>query len=150
MTSVQATFMFTGDHFIPAELVAKLGNRIKFTNCRSPGEWSPTEKNHFDYGNAEIEMEGFSGRKIMKKMTAAQIEQYQRESWRKFRNLIAKVYQYHEIIRNAHVDDIELWCNVFDDGQCSMQFDPEDLKKLGEMNVSLSLTCWRGYYSNEY
>ena len=39
--------------------------------------------------------------------------------------------------------DITIWMYYAYDDQCNMEFEPEDMKRLGENNIKLCITCWR-------
>ncbi len=38
--------------------------------------------------------------------------------------------------------DISLWKLYAYDGQCNMEFSPEDMKRMGENDIALCVSCW--------
>lgn len=39
-------------------------------------------------------------------------------------------------------DDISIWFLYEYEGECNMEFNPEDLKKVGDLGISLCISCW--------
>ena len=41
-------------------------------------------------------------------------------------------------------DEVSIWYLYEYSGQCNMEFEPQDLKRLGNLGVRLCISCWEG------
>jgi hypothetical protein len=41
-------------------------------------------------------------------------------------------------------DDLSIWYLYEYDEQCNMEFHPRQLKKFGELDIVLCISCWQG------
>lgn len=51
--------------------------------------------------------------------------------------------KYQELfMAGVHKDDISVWMYYEYDRQCNMSFSPEDMKRLGDNQITLCISCW--------
>ncbi|MFQ4142113.1 hypothetical protein [Chlorogloeopsis sp. ULAP02] len=59
----------------------------------------------------------------------------------KFLNLLEGKYQKLSRV-GVNKDDISVWVYYEYDEQCNMSFSPEDMKRLGDNQITLCISCW--------
>ncbi|MEH1934731.1 MAG: hypothetical protein V7L14_13770 [Nostoc sp.] len=59
----------------------------------------------------------------------------------RFLNLLEDKYQQLSML-GVHKDDISIWMYYEYDEQCNMSFSPEDMKRLGDNQITLCISCW--------
>ena len=42
-----------------------------------------------------------------------------------------------------NTQNISIWCLYEYDEQCNMEFQPNELKRLGDAGITLCISCWR-------
>ncbi|MFB2923190.1 hypothetical protein ACE1CB_32500 [Aerosakkonema sp. BLCC-F2] len=58
-----------------------------------------------------------------------------------FLNLLEGKYQQLFLV-GVQKDDISVWMYYEYDEQCNMEFSPEDMKRLGDNQITLCISCW--------
>ncbi|MEH2423074.1 MAG: hypothetical protein V7K48_19825 [Nostoc sp.] len=58
-----------------------------------------------------------------------------------FLNLLEDKYQKLSILE-VHKDDISVWMYYKYEQQCNISFSPKDMKRLGDNQITLCISCW--------
>jgi hypothetical protein len=49
-----------------------------------------------------------------------------------------------EVLSQINIEDISIWYFYEYIGQCNIEFQPDVLKRLGNLKVTLCISCWEG------
>lgn len=133
MIRVSAVLSVWGEKFSPAEAERLAG--IVFSTKNEPGE--PGVRGRYagkprPYGSADLEASD------AEQAAAAARRALLDHVWLK------KVATVIPPCRLAGATDVELHLDIAHDGQCNVNFSPEEMRSLAELGIPLTLSCFEG------
>jgi len=112
---MDVSFVIRGDNFSPTLLEKKTGWTLSRKKLKSAVFCPPTSLSNNDNGEAGVE-------------------------W-----IVEKVGNYKNILKQCGADDCYLDIAVYYIGQCNMEFEPDLLRKISELNVPFWISCYEDY-----
>lgn len=110
---------FIGDNFYPTETEKNLN--IFFDEKNNPNEFLQDTKLYVDYGTATLIYEG---------------DDYPSDEYLNRVSLVCKRS------KDFSIDNIVLYMNIRHDGQCNLEFKPDFLKKIADMNIVFAISTY--------
>lgn len=125
MTTVRMTLNIFGDNFSPAAFIKDYKGGLFFSETHEKGQISSLRNEPLDYGYASADC---SDKPV---------------NWEETEEFINEVANLKNSMALFGIEEVDISCTVYDDGQCTMQFDPDYMAKLCSVGASLAITCER-------
>lgn len=123
MTTVRMTLQLFGDFFDVGAFINEYDGELDFNYVHKKGDWSNIRNQLYEDSCASSEC---SKKPI---------------TWAETEGFISSVSELKNYIKKYSIDQINVFCTVYDDGQCNLEFDSDYLKKISDIGGSLLLSC---------
>jgi hypothetical protein len=127
MIKIRSSCEITGESFSPAKF-SKISS-VRFVNAGEPGAIGKVGRYRgkpTPYGQATIE-----------------VSNKPEDDWSHFDKLLMILEGCIDALREAGAEDIDLSCSLFHDGQCNFAFSRDQLRRIANLKVSFSISCYR-------
>lgn len=117
-----AKAMFSGKRFSPREFSRKTG--LCLEHAAEVGDRGKVTKRTLNYGVGVLVSKETPGLDSLAE-------------------LIAQCERHKEAIIETQVEEATIYCDIFHDGQCNFEFEPELLKRVSVLGAILAISCYQ-------